>query len=505
MHGRAKPSLNLWQIWNMSFGFFGIQIAFALQNGNASRIFESLGADIGNLALFWLAGPITGLVVQPIVGHFSDRTWTWLGRRRPYFLAGAVIGSVTLVFMPHSPALWIAVASLWILDSAINITMEPFRAFVGDMLPSRQRATGYAMQGIVIGMGAFLASNLPMLLTRLGVANTVEGGGVPDNVKIAFAIGGALFFSAVLWTVLKTREYSPEDMRAFEQGEQGEQEGGAPASGGGTALPAGFFMRFGGGFLLAGLGLTLALYNTQVPGELFIFTVGLAVFGLLNVLAAFFRILDFPDTALTHIMTDLVRMPAVMRRLAVVQFFSWFALFIMWIYTNPAVTAHHFGTSDPSSAAYGQGADLVGSLFGFYNLVATAYTFAIPRLAAIFGVARLHGLNLLAGALGLASIYFVLPPAMLYASMIGVGMAWASILTLPYVLLSDAVPPRKMGIYMGIFNFFIVIPQVIVASIIGYMLEHLFDGLAIWTLLLAALVMAGGGVSAFILNLERRA
>ena len=197
MSGHAKPSLNLWQIWNMSFGFFGIQIAFGLQNGNASRIFESLGADIANLALFWLAGPITGLVVQPIVGHFSDKTWTWLGRRRPYFLIGAIIGSVTLIFMPHSPALWIAVASLWILDSAINITMEPFRAFVGDMLPSKQRATGYAMQGIVIGIGAFLASNLPLLLTGLGIANTAENGGVPDNVKIAFAIGGALFFSAV--------------------------------------------------------------------------------------------------------------------------------------------------------------------------------------------------------------------------------------------------------------------------------------------------------------------
>ena len=500
MSGHAKPSLNLWQIWNMSFGFFGIQIAFGLQNGNASRIFESLGADIANLALFWLAGPITGLVVQPIVGHFSDKTWTWLGRRRPYFLIGAIIGSVTLIFMPHSPALWIAVASLWILDSAINITMEPFRAFVGDMLPSKQRATGYAMQGIVIGIGAFLASNLPLLLTGLGIANTAENGGVPDNVKIAFAIGGALFFSAVLWTVVKTKEYSPEDMRRFEQNADmpmAEEEA--------AALPAGFFLRFGGGFLIAGLALTLALYNAQVPGELFIFTVGLAVFGLLNWFVAFLKMRHVADMALSHIMTDLVRMPPVMRRLAVVQFFSWFALFIMWIYTNSAVTAHHFGTSDTSSLAYNQGADLVGSLFGFYNLAATAYTFAIPRLVALLGAARLHGLSLLAGALGLAAIYFVESPTMLYAAMIGVGMAWASILTLPYVLLSDAVPAAKMGIYMGIFNLFIVIPQVIVASIIGFILEHLFNGLAIYTLLLAALVMAGGGVSAIVLNIERRA
>ena len=335
-----KPRLSFWQIFNISFGFFGIQIAFALQNANVSRIFQTLGASIEALPVLWLAGPITGLLVQPIVGHFSDRTWGPLGRRRPYFLIGAILSTLALFVMPNSPYLWVAAVTLWILDASINISMEPFRAFVGDMLPSEQRTRGFAMQTIFIGTGAFLASLAPWTLTELfGVSAEAPAGVIPDAVKYSFYIGAVALFLAVGWTVVSSKEYSPEELKKFKEppGLFRDERLEARAERG-----AGHYLRSGGGFLLAGLVASWAVHRFDAVATLYILTGGLAVLGALLLFHAGFKAASKTDNFLSHILTDLDAMPLVMRRLAVVQFFSWFGLFIMWVYATPAVTAHHY-------------------------------------------------------------------------------------------------------------------------------------------------------------------
>jgi maltose/moltooligosaccharide transporter len=428
-----KPTLGFWQIWNMCFGFMGIQFGFALQNANVSRIFQSLGASVDELPLLWLAAPVTGLIVQPIIGYWSDRTWNRLGRRRPYFLYGALLASAALVVMPNSPTLWVAAGMLWILDASINMSMEPFRALVGDMLPNKQRALGYAMQSWFIGVGAIVASALPWMLTNwFDVSNVAEAGSIPESVRWSFYLGAFAFIGAVGWTILRTREYPPEALKSFDDAQETAREAAPAADDGGM---------------------------------------------------------------LRTILRDLIAMPKVMRQLAVVQFLTWFALFAMWIYTTPGVTSHHYGASDASSAAYNNGADWVGVLFAAYNGVAALAALLLTPLAARLGRRGAHMLCLSLGGAGLVSFVFIDDPRWLILPMIGVGFAWSSILSMPYAMLVGALPASKMGLYMGIFNFFIVIPQILAGTILGLLVRTVFGGEAIYAVVTGGVLLFLAGLA----------
>mgnify|MGYP000038169780 CR=1 FL=1 len=489
--GRSRPRLSQFAIWNMCVGFFGIQIGFALQNGNASRIFQTLGAEVDNLAILWIAAPLTGLLVQPIIGHLSDKTWGPLGRRRPYFLVGAILTSAAMAYMPNAPTLWLAAATLWVMDAAINVTMEPFRAFVGDNLPDEQRTSGYATQTFFIGAGAVLASCLPWVLTNVfGVVSIAPEGVTPDSVKLSFYIGAAGMLLAVLWTVVSTREYSPEQIDAFETSRTAALAGAGQDENQAPARAANAYLLGGLVWVTAGAAGLYGVWRLGIEKELYVLAGFLAGFGLLQVIVGLMHRAG-ASNGLTEIIDDVFRMPKTMRGLALVQFFSWFALFAMWIYTTAAVTAVHFGTTDTTSSAYNEGANWVGVLFGVYNGVAALAAFAIPVIARRTGRRAAHAINLGLGGLGLIGIFLIREPQLLWAPMIGVGIAWASILSMPYAILSGAVPGRKMGVYMGIFNIFIVVPQLLAATLLGLMLKGLFEGQAIWALVL-------GGVSFFV-------
>ena len=424
---RVKPRLSFWQIWNMSFGFLGIQFGFALQNGNMSRIFGTMGAKEDELAFLWLAAPTTGLLIQPIIGYLSDRTWSprW-GRRRPFFLVGAICASLALVVMPHVSALWMAAGMLWIMDSSINISMEPFRALVGDMLPSNQRTTGFGAQTFFIGIGAVVGSLLPYIFTKwLHFSNVAPAGQISPSLKYAFYTGGLIYFLAVGWTVIRTREYPPENLAEFEAEK---------------ARTAGF---------------------------------------LQGVRESFAGIADMPRT---------------MRQLAVVQFFSWLALFSMWIYATPAITSHIYHTSDTTSKLYNEGADWVNVCFSVYNGVSALAALALPLVARATSRRVTHLLCLTAGGLGLISIYFVANPQLLLLSMVGVGVAWASILSIPYAMLAGALPANKMGYYMGVFNFFIVLPQMVAGVTLGFLTKHVFGGEPVLTLVFGGVAMILSGL-----------
>jgi len=488
---RPKPHLSFWEIWNMSFGFLGIQIGFALQNANVSRIFETLGAKVENIPILWIAAPVTGLVVQPIVGYFSDRTWNRLGRRRPYFLGGAILASLALLVMPNSPALWVAAGMLWIMDASINISMEPFRAFVGDNLPSEQRTTGFAMQSFLIGTGAVAASILPWLLTRFGVSNEAPAHVIPDSVRLSFYLGAVVFFLAVLWTVLRSREYAPEEMAAFEENQARESAVRQPRT-------AAEFAEHGARQILLGLVLLLAGSALSVwlgivgAYQVLILSAGLGAVGVLLILSGFLQKGGRYDNGFVTILNDFQDMPHTMRQLAWVQFFSWFALFAMWIYTTAAVTSHVYHTTDTTSALYNEGANWVGVGFGAYNGVAAVVAFAIPVLAKRTSRKIAHAICLVCGAAGLLSIFLLSDPRFLLASMVGVGIAWASILSMPYAILTGSLPPSKLGYYMGVFNFFIVIPQIVAAAVLGFLVGRFFGGHAIYALVIggASLVLA---------------
>lgn len=418
-----KPNLSFWQIWNMSFGFLGIQFGFGLQNANVSRIFETLGASIDQIPILWIAAPLTGLLIQPIVGYFSDKTWCGLGRRRPYFLAGAILSSLALLIMPNSPYLWVAAGMLWILDASINISMEPFRALVADNLPAAQRTTGFAVQTFFIGIGSVVASAMPYMLSNwFGISNTAPAGEIPASVKISFYAGAVVFLLAILWTVLRTREYNPRELTAFAQAEGEQVEAEQPPS-------------------------------------------------------------------LSEALRGFMQMPKTMRQLAVVQFFSWFALFAMWIYTTSAVTSHLYGTTDSSSAQYNAGADWVGICFATYNAVSALAAFVLPWLAARIGRKAVHALCLAIGGISLLAMNVVSHPDLLLLNMVGVGVAWASILCMPYAILAGALPARKMGFFMGVFNFFIVLPQVLAAGILGFFTRHFFGGNAMYAIGLGGIAM----------------
>lgn len=473
-----RSTLSFWQIWNMCFGFLGLQFGLALQNANVSRIFQTLGADVNDIPALWIAAPLTGLIVQPIVGHYSDRTWNRLGRRRPYFLAGAVFASLALACMPDTPALWMAAGLLWILDASINVSMEPFRALVGDQLPTRQSPAGFAMQSFFIGVGAVIASLLPWGLARLGVANVAADGGIPDTVRYAFYVGGVVLFGAVLWTMLTTREYTPAQLRSFADAVPER----APVDVSGAGKP-------GSWLVLGGAAVLVAIRYFSLEKEVYLLAGGLIAFGLL--------LIWLGRTAsrgmLREVAGDLYGMPESMRRLAGVQLFSWFALFAMWIYATAGVTQTIYGTSDTGSAVYNEGANWVGVLFAAYNGFGALAAVVIPFMVRRWGLRMSHVVNLCLGGAGLLSFLYIRDPRWLLASMVGVGFAWASILSLPYALLSDHLPTAKMGVYMGIFNFFIVIPQVLAASILGMLLRLCFHDKPIWALGLGgiSLLMAG--------------
>jgi len=464
----------------MSFGFLGIQFGFALQNGNVSRIFQTLGAEIEQIPILWIAAPVTGLIVQPIIGHMSDNTWGRLGRRRPYFLVGAILASIALILMPNSPGLWIAVGMLWIMDASINISMEPFRAFVGDMLPNRQRTLGFTMQSFFIGIGAFVASWLPYILSHwFNVSNTAPEGQIPQTVRLSFYLGGGVFFLTVLWTVLRTREYSPEELERFSEEEQKEDNIRTE-----DTEPAGKYMRRGLVWTLAGLLFIWPVVQFRLDKELYILAGGLGVFGILQLLVAAYVSSGRHRNGLVSIITDLYRMPLTMKQLAVVQFFSWFALFSMWIYTTPAVTQYMYMTTDTTSVAYNEGANLVSGMFGWYNLFAAVFgLLLLPLLARLTNRRITHSIALVVGGLGLASVMIINDPGHMIYSMLGIGLAWASILAMPYAILTGSLPQHKMGVYMGIFNFFIVIPQILAATILGFLVRTAFHGNTIYALL----------------------
>ncbi len=488
-HMKQKPRLSFWQIWNMSFGFFGIQFGFALQNANVSRIFESLGASVENIPILWIAAPVTGLIIQPIIGHMSDNTWNRLGRRRPYFLVGAILASISLLIMPNSPVLWVAAGMLWIMDASINISMEPFRAFVGDMLPSEQRTKGFAMQSFFIGTGAVIASALPYVMTNwFGVSTTpYEGQAIPPNVKWSFYAGGFVFFLAVLWTVIKTKEYSPEELVAFEAAAKENAKETDDQAGNTERVPR--FLRSGTLWLLAGVILSLIFFWWKVEGELYILSFGLLGFGIIQLVTYVIHAAGKTDSGLVIVLTDLFNMPPTMVQLAMVQFFSWFALFAMWIYTTAGVTSHIYGTSDTTSVLYNEGANWVGILFAVYNGFAAVVAFLLPVLARLTNRKVTHMISLIAGGIGLISVFFIKDPDMLIIPMLGIGLAWASILAMPYAILTGSLPANKMGTYMGIFNFFIVIPQIMAASILGFLVKTLFQGQPIFALITGGVSM----------------
>lgn len=490
---KQKPTLSFWQIWNMSFGFLGIQFGFALQNSNVSRIFETLGAKVDDIPILWVAAPLTGLIIQPIIGYFSDRTWNFLGRRRPYFLAGAILASVSLLIMPNSPTLWFAAGMLWILDASINISMEPFRAFVGDNLPSRQRTTGFAMQSFFIGTGAVVASSLPYVFTNwFGISNQAAEGVIPDSVKWSFYIGGAVYLTAVLWTILRSKEYSPVELASFTEGLEEMKEVTAGATSQEIKVTENF--RTGVFFLVIGLVLTVWFGFSDFPKELFLFSSGALLAGILFLAAGAMKRMTGQRSGFVTMVDDLQNMPRAMKQLAVVQFFSWFALFSMWIYTTSAVTSHLYHTSDITSKLYNDGADWVSLCMGIYNGVAALVAFGLPLLAARTSRKNAHMICLILGGLGLASVYFLPDPKWLVVSMIGVGIAWASILSVPYAMLVGSLPSNKMGYYMGVFNFFIVIPQIVAAALLGFLVKTFFHDSAVHALLIGGISMILAGL-----------
>jgi maltose/moltooligosaccharide transporter len=475
-----KPRQSFWGLWNISFGFFGIQMAWALQNANVSRIFQTLGSSVEDLPILWLAGPVTGLLVQPLIGHYSDRTWGRFGRRRPFFVAGALLAAAALFGLPNASMLLAAAVFLWLLDASLNISMEPFRAFVGDMVPASQRATGYAFQTAFIGAGSVLGSLFPILLNALGVANTAAAGVIPPSVRYSFYIGIAAICLAVLWTVITTKEYAPEEMRRFDpQADAAMYEKNTKLN----APKNGLTWILIGGVLLA------IVQHWQLDKQLYVLGGGLAAFGLAQMFNRWRAKSGASANALSYILSDLVQMPEAMKRLALVQFFTWIALFIMWINTTPIVTQYIYHSTDTTSAAFNAGADWVGVLFSVYNGVAALAAFMLPALTRKFGASKTHLLCLLCGAASYAAILFIRDKNLLLLPMIGIGIAWASILTMPYVILSSVLPQQKLGIYMGIFNFFIVLPQLIIATVMGGIMKTFFPGEPIWTMLVAAIVM----------------
>lgn len=431
-----KPSLRFVQILNMNMGFLGIQFGFALQNSNASRILQTFGADIEQISWFWIAAPLTGLLIQPLVGHYSDKTWSRLGRRRPYFLVGAILAAIGLVLLPNAgmftsilPAMFVGAGFLMLMGAAMNVAMEPFRALVADMLPPKQSTLGFSVQTFLIGIGAVIGSWLPYIFSEwLGISRVAPEGGIPDNVLWSFYVGATVLIITIIWTVATTKEYSPAE---------------------------------------------LAAYHEEDPS------------------------VHHEKSKLSDILQDIIHMPKTMKQLSVVQFFTWIALFGMWVFTTPAVAQHVFGLAvdDTSSETYQKASDWVGIIFGVYNGVAMIYALFIPVIADKLGRKMTHSISVAAGGIGLISFYFIQDPMWLLLPMVGVGIAWGSILSMPYAILAPALPSRKTGVYMGIFNIFITIPQIVMGALGGPAVKRLFDSESIYALLFSGVFMIIAAIS----------
>ncbi len=479
---QAKPRQSLAGLINISFGFFGIQIGFALQNANMSRVFQTLGSAIDDLPALWIAAPLTGLLVQPIIGHLSDKTWLGrLGRRRPFFLMGAVLAGLSLFGMPIAETLLIAAVLLWILDASLNISMEPFRAFVGDMLPKDQHTLGYGVQTAFIGAGAVVGSLFPWFFNKLGVANEAAVGVIPDTVRYSFWAGAIALVSAVLWTVITTREYSADELASFQpDGAATNSASAAPALAAqhpANSLP----------WMVAGVLLMLAVANFNLQKEIYLLGGLIAAYGVAKLVAILLARSGRSTNMLASIVGDFSGMPLIMKRLAVVQFFSWSALFIMWINTSAIVAQYSYGTTDASSAAFQEAGNWTGVLFAVYNGVAAVAALALlPLLSKKVGQAKTHAISLLCGAAGYASFMVIRDPSMLIISEVGIGIAWASILAMPYAILASSLPQAKLGTFMGLFNIFVVVPQLLVATVMGSIMGWLFPTEPIWTMLFAA-------------------
>lgn len=434
MNKFTKPSLSFVQIVNMSVGFLGIQFGFALQNGNASRILQSFGADVEQLSWFWLAAPLTGMIIQPIIGFYSDRTWNFLGRRKPFFLTGALLASAALFFFPHAgalagyiPPMIVGAGILMMMDASFNVSMEPFRALVADNLPDSQNTLGFSVQTFLIGIGAVAGSWLPYMLANwLGLGSEAPAGEIPENVKYSFYAGAFVFMAAIVWTIVTTKEYSPREREEMGFAEEKSEDS----------------------------------------------------------LGSVFRYIR--------------EMPFTMRQLGLVQFFSWFALFSMWVFSMPAIAHHVYGLpmEDHQSARFQEAGNWIGIIFGVYNAVSAVYAMFLPKISAKLGNKQTHAISLLAGGAGLISIYFISDPMYLLISMVGVGMAWASILAMPYAILAGSIPMAKMGVYMGIFNFFITMPQIVNGIIGGSIVKHFYGGNAIYALLMAGVFFIFGAFAA---------
>ncbi len=406
----GKPELSFWQIWNMSFGFLGIQFGWGLQMANMSSIYRYLDAEPDQLPILWLAAPMTGLLVQPIIGYMSDRTWNSYGRRKPYFLVGAVLASIALILMPNSPTLWVAAGLLWVLDASINISMEPFRAFVADMLPEKQHTRGFTMQSFFIGVGAVIASALPFILREWFGMIPDGDEAIPKNVRVSFYIGAFAFFAAVLYTVLKVKEYPPEDMEAFRK------------------------MKAAGGNAI----------SSMIKG-------------------------------FKEILANIVDMPNVMKQLAVVQFFTWMGLFLMWFFFSDATATYIFNAPSPDSDLYKQGSEWGGLMFAAYSVVTFLAAFLLEPLAKKISKVNTHFICLAIGGIGLLLMGVFTNKYQLIISMVGIGIAWASILSMPYAIFAKHLPPNKIGVYMGIFNFFIVIPEILATLFFGAIMKNFLD------------------------------
>jgi maltose/moltooligosaccharide transporter len=458
-----------------------------------SRIFQTLGAKIDEIPILWIAAPLTGLIVQPIIGHMSDKTWSkrW-GRRRPYFMVGAILASLALLFFPSVTELWMAAIMLWLLDASINVSMEPFRAFVGDLLPDEQRTRGFAMQSFFIGIGAVISSALPYFLTKMNVANEAPPGVIPDSVKFSFIIGAVVYFGAILYTVFTTREYSPEELKSFGVATETRKDAIIIKTTAQQFSKKGLLWFIIGAILSAALFIYNSNVEIKLEKELYVLTLGITFFGLLQLIAYGLK-KNNRANGFMEVMDDLNFLPDTMKKLAVVQFFSWFALFAMWINSTPALALHIYGTADPTSPEFNKMANWVGVLFGFYNGFSALFAFLLPVMAKRFSRPATHMIALFFGGLGLISYYFFKNADMLIISMAGIGLAWCSILAMPYAMLTQSLPAQKMGVYMGIFNFFIVIPQILAATILGFFTRHLFHGNAIFTIVVGgcSMIIAG--------------
>ncbi|MEG3181318.1 MFS transporter [Sphingomonas sp. LT1P40] len=469
-------------ICNMCLGLFGVQIVWGLHNVNTSRIFQTFGADIDQLAFLWIAAPAAGLLVQPLIGYLSDRTWGRLGRRRPYMLIGALLSAAVLFAMPHMTSLWAASVMLWLLIAAINIVMEPFRALVADSLPEDQRTLGFAIQVFFIGTGAVFASALPWMLSHwFGVEAQAAAGQLPPAIRVAFYAGAVALLLSVAWTVFTTRESPPAPLSgvALEQASEGGMD---PVDPRGWAI-------WGWGWLGAALLVALTAIFWLDDRELHVLAAIAAGYGVLVLLVVRYRLRGSALPPVLEIVEDVIRMPPVLRRLAVVQFFTWFGLFAIWVFTMPAVAARHFGTLDPASAAYALAADRVGLIFAQYNGVAALAALLLPSLAARIGRRLTYSACLLVGAGGLLGIVGFGDPTLLWLPTLGLGIAWAAVLSLPYAMLADALPAAKRGVYMGIHNIFLVLPQLVAASVLGVVVQTWFGGHTEFALILAAACM----------------